>query len=290
MTGIAIATCVDQPSLTPDDALLGQALTSLGVTWSAVPWNDDEVDWAKFKGVLIRSTWDYHQHFNAFLDWIAHIQVSGIRLWNDPSILRWNLDKNYLRDLEAAGIGTIPTWWVKRGTETVGLSQIMEENRWTDVVVKPAISAGGRGLMRYLSENAALAGSELVLAARSSDLLIQPFLTEIKRGELSFVLFDGKFSHAVRKTPQRGDYRVQAKFGGSVELVKPTPSMVKQATLAASIKGKQLYARVDGLEINGRLVVMEVELVEPDLFFHLDPTAPLRLGAALKRSLADVGG
>lgn len=290
MTRIAIATCIDQPALTLDDELLGQALMSVGINWSAVPWNDGGVDWTTFDGVLIRSTWDYHQHFEAFLDWITHIEVSGIPLWNDPSTLRWNVNKNYLRDLDAGGIPTIPTCWVERGTKTVELLKIMEKNRWTDVVVKPAVSAGGRGLMRYHRDNVALASSELASAASSSDLLIQPFLPEIEQGELSFVLFDGAISHVVRKTPQLGDYRVQAKFGGSVELVTPTASMVKQATLAASIKGEQLYARVDGLEISGRLIVMEVELVEPDLFFHMDPKATLRFSAALKRSLANVGG
>ena len=263
MIRIAIATCIEQPALTLDDELLGQALTSVGIVWSAVPWNDEEVDWARFDGILIRSTWDYHQHFDAFLGWTTHVEASGIPLWNEPGILRWNLNKNYLRDLEAAGIPTIPTWWIERGDETVELLHIMEEKRWTDVIVKPAVSAGGRGLMRYGRENVALAGSELALAAIWSDLLIQPFLPEIEQGELSFVLFDGAISHVVRKTPQRGDYRVQAKFGGSVELVTPTASIMQQATRAASVKGEQLYARVDGLEISGRLIVMEVELVEP---------------------------
>lgn len=290
MTRIAIATCIDQPALTSDDERLGRALTSAGIDWSAVPWNDHGVDWTSFDGVLLRSTWDYHQQFDAFLDWITQIEAFGIPLWNDPDILRWNLDKNYLRDLEAAGIAVIPTCWVVRGSKNIDLPQIMDKNQWTDVVVKPSVSAGGRGLLRYNRDNAALAGSALAIASSQSDLLIQPFLREIKDGELSFVLFDGEISHVVRKTPQRGDYRVQAKFGGSLELATPTASIANEAVLAASIKGKQLYARIDGLEIDGRLVVMEVELVEPDLFLHLDPKAAPRFVAALKRLLAGMDG
>ena len=290
MTRIAIATCIGQPALTLDDELLGQALTNLEISWSAVPWNDDGVDWTRFDGVLIRSTWDYHQHFVGFLDWITRMEASHVPLWNEPGILRWSLNKIYLRDLEAAGIPIVPTCWVERGAKSIELLRIMERNRWTDVVVKPAVSAGGRGLMRYHRENAASAGKELSMVASRSDLLIQPFLPEIEQGELSFVLFNGTISHVVRKTPQRGDYRVQAKFGGSVELITPTASMVEQARLAASIKGEQLYARVDGLEIDGRLVVMEIELVEPDLFFHMDPMAALRFAAALKRSIISMSG
>ena len=289
MTRIAIATCIDQPAITSDDELLGQALTSVGISWSAVPWNGDEADWTRFDGVLIRSTWDYHQHFDAFLEWIMHIETSGIPLWNEPGILRWSLNKTYLRDLAAADIPVVPTCWVERGTKTVDLLQIMEANRWTEVVVKPAVSAGGRGLMRYNRQSVALAGSEVPKAARWSDLLIQPFLPEIEQGELSFVLIGGAISHVVRKTPQRGDYRVQAKFGGSVDLVTTTRSMVNQASLAASLKGEPLYARVDGLEIDGQLIVMEVELVEPDLFFHLAPTAALQFAATLRRVNANTG-
>ena len=290
MTRIAIATCIDQPGLTPDDELFGEALTSLGTRWSAVPWNDDAADWTSFDGIVIRSTWDYHQHLANFLDWIARVEASGISLWNAPASLRWSLDKNYLRDLAAAGISTIPTSWVERGTRSVDLPRIMSENRWTDVVIKPAVSAGGRGLKRYTHENLAVAASELPQAAARSDLLIQPFLPEIEQGELSFILFNGSISHVVRKTPQGGDFRVQEKFGGSVELVTPSPSMLRQAELVASIKGEHLYARVDGLDIDGRLVVMEVELVEPDLFLRTFPASALQFANALRRATANVGG
>ena len=290
MPRIAIATCIDQPALTPDDELLGPVLTSAGISWSAVPWNESGVDWTKFNGILIRSTWDYHQHLDAFLGWITRVEAAGVRLWNSPTALRWSVNKNYLRDLEAAGVSTVSTFWVERGAKDVELSRIMESNRWSDVVVKPAISAGGRGLRRYDRNNAGLAGRELAEAARHSDLLIQPFLPEITRGELSFILIDGAISHVVRKTPKRGDYRVQAKFGGSIELTSPSTLMKEQATLAALSKGRQLYARVDGLDIDGRLIVMEVELVEPDLFLHVDPGAALRLTLALERSIAGFEG
>ena len=290
MPRIAIATCIDRPGLTPDDELLAPALASAGINWSAVPWNENGVDWTKFDGILIRSTWDYHEQLDAFLGWIGQIEKAGVLLWNSPDALRWSVNKNYLRDLEAAGVPTIPTVWVQRGTDNVELPKIMASNGWTEVVVKPAISAGGRGLRRYDRNDAGLAGDEQVEAARRSDLLIQPFLPEITRGELSFILFDGTISHVVRKTPRPGDYRVQAKFGGSIELASPDTSIMDQALVAASSRGKQLYARVDGLQIDGRLIVTEVELVEPDLFLHIDPEAASRLTNALKRSLVDLKG
>jgi len=285
MTRLALVTCLDQPGLTSDDELLSQALQAEGVEVCALAWNNAQVDWSPFDGILIRSAWDYHQHLSAFTDWIAGIEASGVPLWNAPDTLRWNVNKTYLRHLAEAGVATVPTHWIGQGAENVDVHGIMQSRGWTDVVLKPAVSAGGRGVTRYKEGDPVPSVVELTAATAQSELMLQPFLPEIDRGELSFILLHGELSHVVRKMPKQGDFRVQAKFGGSVERVDPAPSMVEQAMQAAAVAGNPLYARVDGLDIDGQLLVMELELIEPDLFFHAAPESAARMAAVLARTI-----
>lgn len=241
----ALVTWRGLPDLAADDRLLRDALVRRGVDASAVVWDDPRVDWSAFDAIVVRSTWDYHLRIDEFRAWID--RLDGLPLWNPPAILRWNTHKAYLLDLAARGIDVVPTTYMPAGA-----------------VVKPAVSATAHRTM-FLDY----------------DLLIQPFVPEVAReGELSFVFLGRAFSHAVRKRPRADDFRVQPEFGGSVEPYAPPPELIAQAErIAATLGDSWLYARVDAVVRDGRLLLMELEATEPSLF--LDAVSAARLADAL---------
>lgn len=285
MADLAIATHADQPGLTADDELLGEALTRQGVTWTAVPWTSAEADWSRYGAVLIRSTWDYHEKTRAFLAWIASLDACGTIVWNPANTIRRNINKRYLKELASAGVTIVPTTWLARGTEHVDVRSIASARGWAEIIAKPAISAGGRGIIRWSAADDHAPDEALAALAADSDVLVQPFLPEVLAGELSFIFFDGVLSHVVQKVPRTGDFRVQAKFGGRVERVDPPQALIDQAHRAAELAGGDLYARVDGIPVGDRLIVMEVELTEPDLFFLAAPDAATTFATAIRRRL-----
>ncbi len=285
MKKIALVTCVEQPTLTADDELLASALVEAGFAWQAVPWSDDGVDWLQFDGIVLRSTWDYHLRLDAFLGWVASLEAAGAPVWNSPATIRWNAHKQYLRDLKAAGIAVVPTEWIAEGS-TVDLARVLATRGWNEAVIKPAVSATAHGIVRASAADAARHDTTLTHAAANCDLLVQPFMPEIAQGEISLMFVDGTFSHAVRKRPKAGEFRVQSKFGGSVDRIEPPVAMVDQARAAISLAADPLYARVDGLDVDGHFVVMELELIEPELFLHTAPDASAGFVAGIARRIA----
>lgn len=281
---IAIATCREYPDLVEDDLPIVTALAAAGVAAEPAVW-DDEVDWDRFDAVLLRSVWDYFLHPAAFRAWLDDLDRSGIPSLNPTSLVRWNMDKRYLRDLSARGVGTVETLWIEPGNGTTAASAAAKilETGWPEVVVKPAVSAGAWRTMRLRREEIAthLAGLEEIL--ESGGILAQPFLPEIlSDGEWSLLFFGGQFSHAVVKRPKAGDFRVQWTQGGSHAAATPSPRLVSEARaalLAAPDAG--LYARVDGVVREGRLLLMELEQIEPYLFLSEDAGACGRFVRAL---------
>jgi hypothetical protein len=237
---IALVTWRGLPELAPDDRLLRDALERRGGEVRAVAWDDAEVDWRSFDAIVIRSTWDYHKRVDEFRAWID--RMDGLPLWNPPAVLRWNLHKSYLLDLQARGIEIVPTLFVAAGQ---------------DFIVKPAVSATAFRTVRH---------------ATDCDVLVQPFVPEVVTdGELSFVFLGRKFSHAVRKRPGSGDFRVQTEFGGSAEPFAPCADLIAQAERIANALGDDwLYARIDCVVRDGRLILMELEATEPSLFLDAE--------------------
>ncbi|HVG23632.1 MAG TPA: hypothetical protein VND45_05715 [Thermoanaerobaculia bacterium] len=233
------------PQLAADDRLVVDALRRRGATVDAVIWDDPAVDWRRYGAIVVRSTWDYHKRVDEFRAWLDRME--GLPLWNPPALLRRNIHKSYLLDLQAQGIEIVPTIFMPRG-----------------VVVKPAVSATAHQIMLL-----------------EYDVLIQPFVPEIATdGELSFVFLGRTFSHAVRKRPRAGDFRVQSDFGGSAERVEVAPELVAQAARISATLGEEwLYARIDGIVRDGRLVLMELEATEPSLF--LDAASADRFADAI---------
>ena len=279
---IAFATSAKVPDLTDDDRLLVSALAARGVASEPAIWNDDALDWERYSAVVIRSTWDYHLHLDEFLAWLDRLESLDVRVVNAPSLVRWNAEKVYLRDLADRGIAIVPTRWVERG-ERSSLEEILRETRWTDVVVKPSVSASAHQTWRMRADEVGARDEEFSSMVESGRVLVQPFLPAIQtEGEWSLLFFGGEYSHAVLKRPRHDDFRVQQAHGGTADTKEPSRHVIDQARRVLDAAGQPShYARVDGCVVNRRFVLMELELIEPDLFLRAHPAAPARLAAAL---------
>lgn len=280
---LALATCAHLPGIHPDDAHLAGALTRLGIEPVACTWSDPSVDWSGFDAVLIRTTWDYFQRYDEFLRWLDCLPVPTI---NAPALLRWNCDKRYLLELAQLGVDIVPG----RIASAKGLSAILAGMTGLDLVVKPTVSGGAWNTVRGVAGDSDFEHAVASLPP-THDYLVQAFVPEIARdGEWSLLFFDGRFSHAVLKRAATGEFRVQTQFGGSIEQVEPDAAMLASArqTLAAVAAlghSDHAYARVDGVVVQGRFRLMELEMIEPALFLAQRPDAAERFAGCLRQRL-----
>lgn len=280
---LALATYLAEPDLSADDARLVPALAEAGIGVMAVPWNAPAMDWRSVDAVLLRSTWDYVEHHAAFLDWVRCLPVP---VFNGADTVAWNSDKRYLGDLARAGVRVVATGFA----EGRGLPDLLAVHGAATVIVKPAVSASARDTLRGRADDP---GFRTQVAALAPDrpYLVQPYVREIESaGEWSLIYLDGVFSHAVLKRPAAGDFRVQSAHGGTVAPAPADPGLRTQgqAVLEALVALGQplpLYARVDGIVVGGRFVLMELELIEPALHWHADAQAPTRLARAVRARL-----
>jgi glutathione synthase/RimK-type ligase-like ATP-grasp enzyme len=271
------------PRATDDDRFLVDALVRLGASVDERPWSDPTVQWEHYDAVIVRSCWDYFHRADEFHRWLDALEARGARVFNATSTLRWNADKAYLRDLDASGVPVIPTHWIDRGTDST-LEEVRRRTGWSELVVKPAVSGGAHRTWRASPGD--LADERLSAMAADGTVLIQPLVDEIEsEGEWSLIFLDGRYSHAVIKRPRSGDFRVQKEHGGTVEPIVPPESIIADAAraLGATVPAGEvpLYARVDGCVVDGTLMLMELEVLEPELFLRTDPAAGDRLAAAL---------
>jgi glutathione synthase/RimK-type ligase-like ATP-grasp enzyme len=246
-----------------------------------LPWDDPEADWPAYDAVVLRTPWDYFRRPQEFLAWIDAREADGTNLWNPAGVCRWNADKRYLEELREAGIAVVPTAWIPRGSAAHPMD-LMREHGWGRAVVKPGVSGGA-----YQTSVVDLkAGGEL-LVDPGAEVMVQPFLPEIEaEGEWSLMFFDGAYSHAALKRPARGEFRVQEKHGGTVDAVTAPPGLIRGAQrVLAQVKPDLLYARVDGVRRGSELILMELEVLEPALFFGQDPASPAKFVAALVERL-----
>ncbi|WP_058826007.1 RimK family alpha-L-glutamate ligase [Haloferax sp. Q22] len=286
MTSIALATSEDLPGLVDDDASFLAALRERDVAAEPVVWSDESVDWGEFDAVVVRSIWDYYRHPKAYAAWVDRLSDADCAVWNPPATLDWNSHKFYLRGLADVGVSTLPTEYVERGGD-VSLEAVFETRGWDELVVKPAVSAGAFETRQLSRAEAVDAQSWVDDLVAEKDVLVQEFAPDIEDGEWSLVFFGDEFSHAVVKLPEPGDYRVQEKHGGSVHVEEPSETLLDNArrvvdAVSAHLSGDPpLYARVDGVERGDDFLLLEVELIEPELFFRTDAAAGDRLAEAL---------
>jgi glutathione synthase/RimK-type ligase-like ATP-grasp enzyme len=227
---------------------------------------------------VIRSTWDYQDFLDDYRAWLDRLDPA--RVFNAPDLVRWNLEKTYLMELAAQG-APIPSSRIVEGSASA-VAGALEELSLTDAVIKPTVGASGIGVARVARGAEAAALSRLREVSASPRLLVQEFIAEVAAGELAGVFFGGAFSHALRRVPAEGEFRVNSQFGGRMEA-----AMLDSATIEAMLDvlrllpSAPLYARIDGVVHRGRFVLMEVEVNEPGLGLHLSPGAGDRFAEAL---------
>lgn len=261
----------------PLEAALGEA--GLSVRWAA--WSDPDVDWGASPVTVLRAPWDYYAAHDEFVAW-AERADRHTALYCSPEVVRWNTHKRYLLELAERGVPVIPTVLLERGAEA-SLSSLCDARGWSQIVVKPAVSAGSFETHAMSREALDEATFERLLGER--DVLVQPFVSSVQTtGERALVAIEGVLTHAVLKHPR---------FAGQDERVTgPHPieddeRAVAEAALAvAPGAGSLLYARVDLVrDESGAPMVSELELVEPSLFFHHGPEALSRFVAGIQARL-----
>ncbi|SDD54716.1 ATP-grasp domain-containing protein [Kordiimonas lacus] len=254
---------------------LTAAFEARGGRVTDVSWDDKDVDWSTFDAVMIGTTWDYWDRLDEFLETLEKIETQT-RLYNASALVRWNIDKRYLRDLEGKGAALIPTIWADKATPEV-IAEAFETFGAEKLVAKRQVGAGADGQHMLKRGDA--------VPEMPHPMMIQPFMDAIvDEGELSFIFIGGKLSHTLLKTAAKGDYRIQSAYGGQETPVDPAPEDVAQAAkVLAAAPVKPLYARVDMIRgEDGSLCLMEMELIEPFLYPLQGPELGARIYEALK--------
>jgi glutathione synthase/RimK-type ligase-like ATP-grasp enzyme len=285
MKSVAWVTYKALNDIAPDDRIAAEAVRRRGVRVDAVVWDDPAAEWSKYDAVVIRSCWDYQYSPERFAQWMDALERSGVRAFNLIPIVRWNHDKKYLRDLEARGVAIAPTYWCERGSSP-RIQDVMASHGWEKAVVKPTISGTAMSTWVVSQGDGMNHDAELAALLAKRDMMIQVFIPEILSGEWSLVFFGGEFSHAVVKRAKAGDFRVQDEHGGSWAEETASPDLIDQARqVLGCVDGELLYARVDGVVRDGRFVVMELEVIEPMLYFGTNEGAAEMFARELMRRM-----
>jgi len=267
------------------DDLLIKPLSQLGWSVDMVSWRNRQVDWNTFEAVIIRSPWDYQQDAQLFMQVLEEIDQSSARLENPLDLVKWNIDKTYLRELEQEGILIVPTLWGRR-LEAEQLDKAFEQLDTRELVIKPTVSANADDTFRVKQEVKLQTKREMLRTFYDRAYMIQPFMKSIvTEGEFSLFYFGGEYSHTILKTPGKGDFRVQEEHGGILASVEPETKLLKRAQQTmARLQPEPLYARADYVRTeDDDFALMELELIEPSLYFNMDPESPRRFARIFDR-------
>jgi len=269
-----------------EDSLLAASMADLGIASERVDWADEAVNWEAFDAVIFRTPWDYFHKFDRFKNWLKRCE-GKVRFINPIGTVRWNMDKHYLRDLAQRGIAIPATVFILKG-DAGTLAHHMATSGWPRAVLKPTVSGAGRHT--YLLDAADVSAHEAVFRTliAQEDMMLQEFLPSImERGEVSLIVINGQFTHAVMKTAKAGDFRVQDDFGGTTAPHQASADLVEFAeSVIAVCDPIPAYARVDVMWDNqGHPVVSELELIEPELWFRHYPEAATAFAKAIATRL-----
>jgi glutathione synthase/RimK-type ligase-like ATP-grasp enzyme len=269
---VALLTCEGYESYKEDDVKIIKAFKQQGFVVEPVIWNNPSVNWSKYQKAIVRSTWDYCKgnNFEKFLETLQKIESLGINLLNPFKTIRWNTHKAYLKDLEELGISCIETVFIaKKNLENI--QSIINEKKWSECVIKPVISSGGTNTFRFKPPEIEI----IIDKCKQTSILewmLQPFMNEIvEEGEWSFVVLGKKCVKAVLKKPAPLNFLVHDWYGGVYQSVTPFPWMIEKIEkiiTAINSKFPTIYARIDVVRHGKNFRIMEVEAVEPFLFFQ----------------------
>jgi glutathione synthase/RimK-type ligase-like ATP-grasp enzyme len=283
MPDVLLATGAEHPELWEDELLLVDALAERGLSAGPGVWSDPAVDWAAARLVVIRSAFDYIRDRDAFCAWADRVEATT-PLHNAARVLRWNSHKSYLRELEAAGVPIVPTAWVDAGSRT-DLARLLAERSWRDAVVKPAVDNGARGALRVHAGDPERGQSHLDLLLAERDVMIQPFVAATETsGERAMIHIDGRFSYAIRKDQMLAGRTFSLDRTPPID-PDPDERALAEQVLSLIPESPLLYARVDAVMDDGVARLMELEVIEPVLFFSKVPGSAERLTAAIAERL-----
>ena len=296
MTDITLLTCrayYKPDNVTPyiqnillEQELLKSAFESQGLKVDITYWDNPSYEWQQTKSVLFRTVWDYFERFDEFWDWLEQVKTKT-RLINSYELIKWNIDKHYLRDLKNNGIQVVPTYFADRGNN-ISLQEIANLNDWEHIVIKPAISASAFNTYKITNDEIEQKEQLFHELLQTHDMLVQPFFPTISElGEASLMVFGGKFTHAILKKAKAGDFRVQDDFGGTVHDYNPTQEEIKFAEkVFQSCTSLPIYGRVDIVwDSNKHIYLSELEIIEPELWIRNRPESANKIAEAVNKIL-----
>lgn len=260
------------------DKLLIEPMKKNGWLASEISWRNKSVNWNSFDAVIVRSTWDYQSDPNKFISVLTKINDSSAHLENDFEMMKWNMNKYYLRDLTNKNILTVETIWENEFQleKIIKYFSILNTN---EIIIKPNISASAQNTFRIKSDELIKKSKKLEAIFSNREFMIQPFMSNIiSEGEYSLFYFNGQYSNAILKTPKSKDFRVQEEHGGTIVPIKPDSSLKHETeNILSKLNTTPLYARVDFVRTSSDdFALMELELIEPSLYFNLDEKSPER--------------
>ncbi|MDJ0759793.1 MAG: hypothetical protein QNJ19_10355 [Woeseiaceae bacterium] len=258
------------------------AMETLGWTVEKRSWRDSSVDWDAVDLAYVCTPWDYHEHLDDFMQALERIDASRALLVNNLDTIRWNAIKTYLRELENRGFDIVPTEWHDVLTEGC-LQAAFETFDAERIVIKPVVGANAMDT-HVLDKGTGLATAALLEAYSNRPFMLQPFLDVVQEvGEYSLFFFDGGYSHAILKVPKQGDFRTQEEHGSDIRLHDASPELISRAqAIVDSLQPGPAYARVDFVTAEpGGFLLMELELIEPSLYFRTDPSSTARFARAM---------
>ena len=272
------------------DKLLIEPMKSFGWDAEEISWRNENINWDEYNAVIVRSTWDYQKDHKKFLDILEKINNSSAHLENDLELMKWNMNKKYLFDLEQKGIRIVDTLW-KSNFNLNDVEKSFEIFNSPEIIIKPNISANADNTFRLTKEKLSEIKNELENIYLNREFMIQPFMKNIvDEGEYSHFFFNGEFSHCVLKKPKEKDFRVQEEHGGKFKSVIPTE---QQITIGKNIIDKlavlPLYGRTDLVRTaDNDFALMELEAIEPSLYFNMDEQSPVRFTKAFIEKMKSV--
>lgn len=278
----AFLTMDDTTGWSIDADLAVAPLNAFGWQVDNVPWRSTNTNWGAYEAVYVGTPWDYPQDPALFVAALERIEQAGALLINPLELLRWNLTKTYLRDLEEQGADIVPTIWLDR-LQKGELDELFERCGSERIIVKPTVSTNATDTFLLAREVPDAVRDTLQQTFAARGCMAQPFIASIQsEGEFSLFYIGGKFSHAIQKQPKERDFRVQEEHGASITAVVPAESLRTAGRyVMALINPAPLYARADFVRgTNDRFLLMELELIEPSMYLRMHDAAPLRFAMA----------
>ena len=275
---------IDQVLL--EDKILQTSLEKKDLKVCKKDWADKDFDWTTTKYAIFRTTWDYFERFDEFLAWLEDTKNKTTFI-NSAEIINWNIDKHYLQDLERNKINIAPTLFIEK-RDAITLQELFKKTNWNEAVIKPAISGAARHTYRVSPSNYRNYESIFQELIDKECMLFQEFLNSItEKGEISLIMIDRKFTHAVKKIAKKGDFRVQDDHGGKVEKYYPSQTEILFAEQCIENSPfSPIYARVDIVYDNkNKISLSELELIEPELWFRNNPESAKLLAEKIKKLL-----